>query len=158
MAPRRKANRAAEGQSTMEHRLPTPQGSPEKSSNQEKSSNVHGKQRVSLIGNPTPMYEFFGMILEFILLMSFIDSIVTEMARGIIVEDLQDDILKDCYSDLNPRRLRGKLLDGQDAEIQGTMLTHILDKFEEKTNEELLLQTLRRWLDFEGRAPYANLA
>ncbi|KIK52762.1 hypothetical protein GYMLUDRAFT_265303 [Collybiopsis luxurians FD-317 M1] len=140
MSPKRQSKRSPGKQPAVVHSLPTPQGSPEKpSSEQEQPSSTHGKHSVTVVGNPSPI-------------------IVTKMAKGIIVEDLQDDLLSDCYSDLNPRRLQGMLLDGQDSQIQGTMLTHIMDKFEAKTNEKLLLRMLKTWFTFQGRVPYANLA
>ncbi|KIK54794.1 hypothetical protein GYMLUDRAFT_62881 [Collybiopsis luxurians FD-317 M1] len=148
MAPRRKTKETAGGKPTKEDSLPMPKASPEKSSNEEQFSGAHVKQKVTIIGNPSPMYKFFHMVLQFIVLMRITDSIVAEMARDIVVEDLQDEILKGCYSNLNPRQyfilkrdsLRGMLVDGQNSEVQGTMLTHILDQFEDKTDEDLLLQ------------------
>ncbi|KIK50980.1 hypothetical protein GYMLUDRAFT_65080 [Collybiopsis luxurians FD-317 M1] len=53
--------------------------------------------------------------------------IVTEMADGIIIEDVQDELLKDCYQNLNPQHLQGCLIDTQNVDIGGTTLTAVID-------------------------------
>ena len=50
------------------------------------------------------MYEPFIHTGYFNLMLHFTCRVVREMADGIIVEDIQDELLKDCYQKLNPRR------------------------------------------------------
>ncbi|KIK50298.1 hypothetical protein GYMLUDRAFT_65345 [Collybiopsis luxurians FD-317 M1] len=48
---------------------------------------------------------------------SFSKVVFTEITDGIIIEDVQDELLKDCYQSLNPWRLQGHLIDGQNVDI-----------------------------------------
>ncbi|KIK50973.1 hypothetical protein GYMLUDRAFT_65076 [Collybiopsis luxurians FD-317 M1] len=104
------------------------------------------------------MYEAFIATHYFDLMLHFTHRIVTDMADGIIIEDVQDELLKDCYQNLNPQHLRGCLIDTQNVDIGGTTLTAVIDQFEKNTDEKSFLQNLKRWISFERKAPYANLS
>ena len=101
----RPANSTA-GEATASSHASVDRGSPAKRSNADQSfSSPKGKPgKVSIVSKPTPMYEPFIHTGYFNLMLHFTCRVVREMADGIIVEDIQDELLKDCYQKLNPQR------------------------------------------------------